>query len=107
MNAVCTHCGELIAHVPIIGLDERQQTIDFYRKLVVHLNQKHGKFAGELLKATLAKIAGMEVTLLNLAGLSQFSSSDPNWEPNKLEAFGQAEKIFEEFRPKVKESTIV
>jgi len=107
MNAVCIHCGALITHVPIIGLDETAQRVDFYRKLVIHLNEKHQKFAGDLLKSTLAKIAGMEVTLLNLAGLSQFSSSDADWEKNKLEAFGQAEQIFEEFRPKVKESIIV
>ena len=107
MIAVCTHCHVVISLPPIIGADEKQQQVEFYKKLVEHANTAHDKKQGELFKPALLKIAHMEKTLLNLTGISQFTSSDPNWEKNKLEAFEQAEKIFEEFRPKVKESTLV
>ena len=100
MTATCIHCHVVITLPPIIGADAIQQQVEFYKKLVEHVNGTHAKKQKELFEPVLLKIARMEKTLLNLTGTSQFTSSDPDWNRNQVEAFGEAEKIFEEFRPK-------
>jgi hypothetical protein len=100
MTATCIHCHVVITLPPIIGADPQQQQVEFYKELVKHVNASHAKQQKELFEPVLLKIARMEKTLLNLTGVSQFTSYDPDWGKDQAEAFGEARRIFEEFKPK-------